>query len=132
MTSLAGYTIVITQTAVLIFLARVYTSQLKNFFFEGGRILPGPYDPREALQIRASCHKQRNHYNSSEYTKGKICFGAYSRELVDKTLRTFGQLFHNISPDYSSMVLASVIAESAYELEDAGVVHINSKISNGG
>ena len=30
------------------------------------------------------------------------------------------------------MVLASVIAESAYELEDAGVVHINSKISNGG
>ena len=104
----------------------------KNFFFEGEEHLPGPYDPREALQIRASCHKQRNHYNSSEYTKGKICFGAYSRELVDKTLRAFGQLFHNISPDYSSMVLASVIAESAYELEDAGVVHINSKISNGG
>lgn len=104
----------------------------KNYFYENEEHSPGPYDPREALQIRAACHKPRSQLNSSEYSRGKICFGAYSRKLVDKAIRKFGQLFHNISPDYSSMILASVIAESAYELEDAGVVHINSNISNGG
>jgi hypothetical protein len=104
----------------------------KNFFYEGEEYLPGPYDPKEILQKKADCHKPRSHLNSSEFTRSKICFGAYSRKLVDKAIRIFGQLFHNISPDYSSMILASVIAENAYELEDAGIVHINSNISNGG
>jgi len=103
----------------------------KNFFFEGEEHLPGPYDPREALRIKASCHKPRNQFNSSESARGKICFGAYSRRLVDKAIRLFGQLFHYCSPDYTSMILASSSAESAYELAESGVVHISSKISNG-
>ena len=105
----------------------------KNFFLEGEKQSPGPYDPREALQIKASCHKPRNQFNSSEYARGKICFGAYSRRLVDKAIRLFGQLFHHYSsPDYTSMILASSSADSAYELAEAGVAHISSKISNGG
>lgn len=103
----------------------------KNFFYEGEEHLPGPYDPREALEKKVSCHKPRSHLNSSEYARGKICFGAYSRKLIDQAIRKFGQLFHHFSPDYTSMILASSIADSAYELKESGIVHLSTNISNG-
>ena len=103
----------------------------KNFFYEDEEHLPGPYDPREALQKKASCHKPRNQLNSSEYARGKICFGAYSRKLVNRAVGEFGELFHHSSPDYTSMILASSLAGSAYELKNSGIVHVSTNISNG-
>jgi hypothetical protein len=42
-----------------------------------------------------------------------------------------GQVFFPVSPDYTSMVLALGMAQSAYTTNFAGIVHVNTDISNG-
>lgn len=104
----------------------------QNFFYEGEEYLPGPYDPKEALQKKASCHKPRTKLNSSEYARGKICFGLYSRELINRIKSITGSLFHYYTPDYNSMILGLTYANNAYEISHSGIVQINTDISSGG
>jgi hypothetical protein len=63
--------------------------------------------------------------------RGKLVFGAYRRDLIERIVDRYGSLFHNVSPDYTSMILALTEAGDAIELESSGVVSINTDISNG-
>lgn len=90
------------------------------------------YDPKKELSIKAQADVSREQQTRSTYSRGKICFGAYSRDLIEKIVSRNSHLFHDISPDYTSMILALETANTAIELKDPGIVHINTNISNGG
>jgi hypothetical protein len=110
-------------------------------YFGGGRywrvssdFLSGPYwpySPAEDLDRRGTAEVARGEQSSSDYSRGKIVFGAYRRELVQRIVHRFGALFHNINPDYTSMVLGLSEARNAIELSASCVVSVNTDISNG-
>ncbi|MCT7974884.1 glycosyltransferase family 2 protein [Laspinema olomoucense] len=90
------------------------------------------YDPLEELSKKGRADCSRSEQTRSNYARGKICFGAYSALLCERIIHKSGNLFHNMSPDYSSMILALSWATSALELSSPGFVHINTDLSNGG
>ena len=90
------------------------------------------YDPREELKKKAFAKVSRGEQDASHYARGKICFGGYKRRLVDRVLDRAENLFHDISPDYTSMILGLSLATSAIEIKPPGIVHINTDLSNGG
>lgn len=89
------------------------------------------YDPKKELNKRAGAGKSRFENDVSEHARGKICYGAFSRALIDRVLLKSGKLFHNIAPDYTSMILGLAFAESAIEINRPGIVHMSVNISNG-
>lgn len=89
------------------------------------------YDPQEALQTKCEGAVSRYEQTPSVYCRGKMVFGAYHRTLIERIVSRFGQLFFDISPDYTSMVLALSVAKSACELSSSAVVSIATDISNG-
>lgn len=90
------------------------------------------FDPQVELNKKTECNVARHAQNPSEYARGKICFGCYSRGLIARIIDKAGKLFHNVSPDYTSMILALSYASSAIEIKNAGIVHVSTDISNGG
>jgi glycosyltransferase involved in cell wall biosynthesis len=96
-----------------------------------GTELYRPYSPREALDRRGRAEVSRLEQSPADYARGKVAFGAYRRELVQRIVRRYGALFHNISPDYTSMVLGLAEAHDAIELAPSCVVGVNTDISNG-
>lgn len=90
------------------------------------------YDPKEELKRKVFAEVSRNEQDSSHYARGKICFGGYKRHLIDKILDRADNLFHNISPDYTSMILGLSLASTAIEIRPPGIVHLNTDLSNGG
>ena len=89
------------------------------------------FSPADELDWKAVGHVSRYEQSPSQYCRGKIVFGAYHRHLIARINERFGQLFHDISPDYTSMVLALSIAKSAIELRSSAVVSISTDLSNG-
>lgn len=90
------------------------------------------YDPHEELSKKGLAYVSRNEQDKASYARGKICFGAYSLELCNRIAQKTETLFHDICPDYTSMVLALSLAKSAAEIGTPGIVHINTDFSNGG
>lgn len=90
------------------------------------------FDPREELNKKALAVVSRNEQDPSHYARGKVCFGAYSKKLIRRIVDRTGALFHNASPDYSSMILGCSYAQSAVELGEPGIVHVITDLSNGG
>ena len=91
----------------------------------------GEYSPAEALDRRGRAEVARGEQDPADYVRGKIVFGAYRRELVQRIVQRYGLLFHNVSPDYTSMILGLTEASSAVELRASAVVSVNTNISNG-
>jgi glycosyltransferase involved in cell wall biosynthesis len=89
------------------------------------------YVPREALDHRGRADVSRVEQSPADYARGKLAFGAYRRELVERIVRRYGALFHNISPDYTSMVLGLAEAHDAIEMAQSCVVSVITDISNG-
>lgn len=89
------------------------------------------YAPTDELDRRGSAEVSRGEQSASEYSRGKVVFGAYRRELVQRIVNRYGTLFHNISPDYTSMILGLTAAQDAIELAVSCVVSVNTDISNG-
>lgn len=89
------------------------------------------YSPADELDRRGSAEVSRSEQSSSDYCRGKLVFGAYRRELVARIVNRYGALFHNINPDYTSLVLGLTEAREAIELAESCVVSINTDISNG-
>jgi len=101
----------------------------------------GPFIPAEALNRRGVWGRGGD--NSQNYWRGKICFGAYHRDLVSRIVGRHGSLFQplpdsgidwgttGISPDYTSMILGLSNAQSAVEIADSCVVQIFTDISGG-
>lgn len=90
------------------------------------------YDAQKELRKKAKAKTARAKQPASHYNRGKICFGAYSRQLVEDIKNNYGSLFHNISPDYTSMILALSSGDSAVEVHMSGIVHLDTDLSNGG
>lgn len=65
------------------------------------------------------------------YTYGKICFGAYSRELIARIKQRFGRLFIPIAPDYTSMTMALMTADRLVDLNQSLLISSMTTISNG-
>jgi hypothetical protein len=90
-----------------------------------------PFSPANELDRRGKAEVSRREQSSSDYCRGKLVFGAYRRELLLRIVKRYGALFHNISPDYTSMVLGLTEAHDAIELAMSCVVSLNTDISNG-
>ncbi|MCC7188723.1 MAG: hypothetical protein IT312_08275 [Anaerolineales bacterium] len=90
------------------------------------------YDPREELSKKGLAVVSRNEQDKSSYARGKICFGAYSSKLCRKIINRTGALFFRVAPDYTSMILGLSMASSAAEINQPGIVHVNTDLSNGG
>lgn len=89
------------------------------------------YDPREALSFKGRGSVPREIMSSGDYVRGKICFGAYKRSLIQRMRGRFGRVFHPMAPDYTSMILALSEAKSAYDLGFSGAVQVITSLSNG-
>lgn len=90
-----------------------------------------PFSPAADLDRRGRAEVSRGEQSTSDYCRGKLVFGAYRRELVERIVGRYGALFHNISPDYTSMVLGLTEAREAIEMASSCVVSVNTDISNG-
>jgi hypothetical protein len=65
------------------------------------------------------------------YAYGKICFGAYSRELIARIKSRFGRVCALISPDYTSKTVAVLATDRLVDLNGSYTVHLITSISNG-
>lgn len=90
------------------------------------------YDPVEELSKKGNALVSRNEQDKSSYARGKICFGAYSADLCRRIVEKTNTLFHKVSPDYTSMILGLSLATRAAEINQPGIVHVNTDLSNGG
>jgi hypothetical protein len=84
------------------------------------------------LEFKSKAFRNRSNSNRYDYATGKICFGLYSRELCTEIVNVVGRLFLPISPDYTSMIPALLYSRNPILLESAGLIHINTDLSNGG
>ncbi len=90
------------------------------------------YNCKQELSKKGLAACSREEQDASSYSRGKICFGAYKSSLCNRIIELSGSLFHPITPDYTSMILALSLAETAFELASPGIVHIHTDLSNGG
>jgi len=88
------------------------------------------YDPGVELRARFE-NETRRGTDPVHYTRGKIVFGAYSRALLERIRAETGSVFHPLAPDYTAMVPASVLAQSAVDVGRPLLVSYNSARSNG-
>ena len=91
---------------------------------------PAPYDPMDDLRTRFAMAERRG-TDHVHYVRGKIVFGAFSRGLLDRIRETAGRVFFPLTPDYTSMVLACVLAQGAVDVGRPLLVSYNSGRSNG-
>jgi len=89
------------------------------------------YAPADELDRRGRAAVSRGEQSSADYSRGKLVFGAYRRDLVERVVHRYGALFHDINPDYTSMLLALTEARDAIELGMSCVISVNTDISNG-
>lgn len=120
--------------------ADAYTPDVTQDYFGAGIYSKGlpdhedcfkPFNPLEELQNRVRGTVPRSQMPANDYSRGKICFGLYSIELISEIKENFGRLFWPISPDYTSMVFALGNATEAIECSFAAIVHVNTDLSNG-
>jgi glycosyltransferase involved in cell wall biosynthesis len=86
---------------------------------------PRAYDPKKALQFKASGKVPRGQQQTPEYALGKIVFGCYSRDLIHRILGVSGTLFGGATHDYSAMVQALSMARKCVMLNTYGVLFIS-------
>jgi Glycosyl transferase family 2 len=89
------------------------------------------YAPASELDRRGEARVSRTEQTASQYSRGKIVFGAYRRDLVSRIVDRYSGLFRNINPDYTSMVLGLTEARDAIEMTSSCVVSVNTDLSNG-
>ena len=86
---------------------------------------PKQYEPIDALCFKSSSVVRRDQQLSRDYALGKIIFGCYSRELIERILSRSGTLFGGATHDYSAMVQALSLANKCVMLNTVGVLFIS-------
>lgn len=89
------------------------------------------YSTTDELDRRGRGTVARTEQSSADYCRGKLVFGAYRRDLVERIVDRYGALFHNVNADYTSMILGLTEGNKAIELNQSCVVSLNTDISNG-
>ena len=75
--------------------------------------------------------KERIGYEGVAYFYAKICFGAYSRRLIERIIKEHGKLFPPYSPDYTSMSLALASTKSFVDVGKSLGIQLLTSLSNG-
>ena len=116
-----------------------FPDDMTNFFGAGHHLIRSgiewsttEFAPKTELMTRLNGDRHRDDMSPGEYSRGKICFGVYSRQLCQQMKATTGFVFHPFSPDYTSLSVALCLAERAIHIDHSPVVQINTDISNGG
>jgi cellulose synthase/poly-beta-1,6-N-acetylglucosamine synthase-like glycosyltransferase len=91
---------------------------------------PREYDPWAEL-VRRFAFGARRGREGVRYGWGKICFGAYHRDLLARIRETVGRVFLPFNPDYTSMVAALAHARTAVDVGQPLVISTETRISNG-
>jgi hypothetical protein len=88
--------------------------------------IPGDFSefsPLDELEKKSLSAVHRSMQSKESYVRGKICFGGYSRWLIEELIKKSGSVCSGATLDYSSMVKALGNARTAFELTNAGVLH---------
>lgn len=91
---------------------------------------PYYFDSRKELERRFSMNVKRG-TEGVHYYWGKICFGAYHKNLIRRIRESTGRLFHPACPDYTSMVAALAYANSAVDVGQPLLISFITGISTG-
>jgi hypothetical protein len=91
---------------------------------------PGEFSLRAALERRLSFAVRRDR-QGVDYFRGKIVFGAFRRDLLERIRERAGRVFHPIAPDYSSMAAAAVVGDRGLDVGRPLVVSFETARSNG-
>lgn len=90
------------------------------------------YDSKIELDRKGLGKIRREMQSDEDYCRGKIVFGCYSMKLIANIIKNTGALFHNIAPDYTSMILGLTYADNVIEIKGSGALQMSTDISNGG
>jgi len=101
-----------------------------RFRASAATVVESLYDPAAELTERFA-NRMRRGTDPVNYVRAKIVFGAYSRRLLDRIVELTGRVFYPLAPDYTSMVPACVLADSAVDVGRPLLVSYNSGRSNG-
>ena len=74
------------------------------------------YDPIAALRVKATCALPREKQGTREFVLGKLVFGCFSRQLIDRIHSRSGTVFGGATHDYSAMVQALSVARTCVML----------------
>lgn len=77
---------------------------------------PEAYDPIAALRVKATGALPRGTQGTREFVLGKIVFGCFSRQLIDRIRSRSGTVFGGATHDYSAMVQALSVARTCVML----------------
>ena len=83
------------------------------------------YVPKEVLRLKAFGNTTRAEQSAKTYAQGKICFGGFSRELLNKITKQYGSICSGATHDYSAMVRALTLAKSGVVLNEPAIIHVN-------
>lgn len=100
-------------------------SDILSRFFRRSELSFRKYDPIEELKVKASGFIPRTSQNKENYVTGKICFGCFSRELIERIHKYSGGLFGGVTHDYSAMVQALCIARECIILDVPGILFVS-------
>lgn len=92
--------------------------------------VPSSFNPREELVRRLECSDPL-WSEGVNYYRGKICFGMYSTELVERIKSRLGSLFVPLSPDYSTTAAALALANNAVDIGQPIMASFLSSVSTG-
>jgi hypothetical protein len=106
--------------------------------YDRGRYVPLPQEPcapryfdtREELARRFRLDVRRG-TEGVHYYWGKICFGAYHRDLIHRIRMRIGRLFYPACPDYTSMIAALAYAKNAVDVGQPLLISFQTSISTG-
>ena len=92
------------------------------------------YNSIEILMLKAEAKIHRADMSPHYYASGKICFGGYSRALIDKMISKTGSVCSGATHDYSAMVKALCLSNKSIEIKTPAILHINLPVweSTGG
>lgn len=82
----------------------------------------------EILARKAEAKVHRSEMSLQYYASGKICFGGYSRALINRMILKTGSVCSGATHDYSAMVKALCLSNKSIEIRTPAIVHINLPI----
>jgi glycosyltransferase involved in cell wall biosynthesis len=94
-------------------------------FFTRGELSFRKYDPMEELKIKATGFIPRSNQDKENYVTGKVCFGCFSRELIERIQGYSGGLFGGVTHDYSAMVQGLCLAKGCVILDSPGIIFVS-------
>lgn len=83
------------------------------------------YDPIRELQVKASGFTPRTSQSKENYVTGKICFGCFSRGLIERIKKYSGGLYGGVTHDYSAMVQGLCLSKECAILDAPGIVFVS-------